>query len=380
MNITLMLYFQHAKYGVSRLFVPLYSRMVLSGTTTDKGYFGLAHAFFVPNNQPYYSSKQKKLMIKTSKETRLFRMFFIVSCLLETERGLTINELSVKWQAEIQSEEPLPWKTFDRDRQEIGTLFGIYIDSNNPNKKNREEARYFITNPDAIKDNENLDFAWKAIRLMGLNQLYALDGIRLDIHHFVDDVEKVLFFGDALKNNRTLKICYQKFEDCPVREVDVEPYWLKDYEDRMYLIAHITTCQERRKVYSFSLDRILHYEILPTKRRFHVPPGMNPISYYYNVCGIVVPENAEPEKIRIRAYKDEPSYLLTKKLHHSQKLVGEWDKTMEYADFDLFLIPNNEFKAKLISRINRLEVLSPQSLREDILTTLDLSASRYRGA
>lgn len=319
-------------------------------------------------------------MIKTSKETRLFRMFFIVRCLLESEKGLTLNALSSKWQAERQSEEPLPWKTFDRDRQEIGTLLGIYIDSNSPNKKNREEARYFITNPDAIKKNENLVFAWKASRLIGLNQLYALDGIRLDIHNFVDDVEKVLLFGDALKNNRTLKISYQKFEDCPVRELDVEPYWLKDYEDRMYLIAHITTCQDRRKVYSFSLDRILDYEILPTKRRFHVPPGMDPISYYYNVCGIVVPENAKPEKIRIRAYKDEPSYLLTKKLHHSQTLVGEWDKTMEYADFDLFLIPNKEFKAKLISRIHRLEVLSPQTLREDILTTLDLSASRYRGA
>lgn len=92
---------------------------------------------------------------------------------------------------------------------------------------------------------------------MRLQELFMLEGSRLDIHHYIDDIEKVLFFGESLKKNRTIKLKYQKFDCSPPRTIMIEPYWLKDYEDRIYLVGHPISCSNRKKVITLALDRIL---------------------------------------------------------------------------------------------------------------------------
>lgn len=315
-------------------------------------------------------------MSKTVTEMLLMRMFFEITQ-LSISNGMTLSQLSQKWERSGHSDEiPISWDMFNRDKMTIGSLFGITIDKH----FDRAGDIFFIANPQALEKNENLQFAWNAVRMIELREMHDLDGTRLDITHFVDNIDTVLFFGDALKKNRTVKITHQKYTDSPLREVDIEPYWLKEYEGRMYLVGHITSCKNRRKVYSFGLDRILTYEVIPTKRRFRVPSSMNPISYYADVCGIVVPEDGKPRQIRIRAYDDEPCYLLTKPIHQSQRLVGEWKKGDEYADFDLMLIPTKEFTKKIIERAGRIVVLSPDDIRSEILETIEKTASRFREA
>lgn len=59
MNITLMLYFLYAKYGVSRMFIanPL---MVFCGTICEHGNFQIRSRFFCVFNQPYLLTTNKK--------------------------------------------------------------------------------------------------------------------------------------------------------------------------------------------------------------------------------------------------------------------------------------------------------------------------------
>lgn len=317
-------------------------------------------------------------MSKKSADLIMFRMFFMVTKLLESKRGLTISELSDMWVNNLHSDQvPISWDIFNADREKVGILFGISID-----KHCYFEGgdRYYITNPQAIANKENLIYALNASRMTGLQKLFALDGIRLDISHFIDDIEKVLFFGNALTNNKTVKFLYQKYTDSEISEVEIEPYWFKEYEGRMYLIGHYTDSNDKEKVHTFPLDRILQYEIVPNTRSFRVPTGMNPISYYWNICGIYIPKDVKPMSIRIRAYEDEASYLLTRKIHRSQELVGTWTKGDPYADFDLFLIPNKEFTKKIIERAGRIVVLSPENVKAEILEIIEYTASRFRGA
>lgn len=315
-------------------------------------------------------------MSKKVTEVLLLRMFFEITQ-LNNSQGMTLKELSQKWvDSEHSDEVPISWDMFNRDRMTIGSMFGISI----AKRFDKAGDIFYIANPHVLENNENLKFAWNAGRMIELRELYALEGTRLDISHFVDAVEKVMFFGESVKKNKTVKINHQKFDCSDITEVNLEPYWLKEYEGRLYLVGHIVTCKNRRKVYAYGLDRIWAYEIVPTKRRFKVPVGMDPISYYANVCGLVVPENQNPQKIRIRAYDDEPCYLLTKPIHHSQKLVSNWQKGDPYADFELFLIPTKEFTKKIIERAGRIVVLSPENVRKDFLETIEFIASRFRGA
>ena len=78
-------------------------------------------------------------------------------------------------------------------------------------------------------------------------------------------------------------------------------------------------------------------------------------------------QKAEPEKIRIRTFDDEGKYMQSKPWHHTQKLVEETEK---YRDFELELCVTNDFKGKIFSRTDRLEILSPAYLRQDIKTIL----------
>lgn len=317
-------------------------------------------------------------MSKKSADLIMFRMFFMVTKLLESKNGLTIKELSDLWVHDTHSDElPISWDIFNADREKAGILFGISID-----KHSYFEGgdRYYITNPQVVASKENLVFALNAARMKDLQTLFSLDGIRLDISHFIDDVEKVLFFGNALKKNKRVKFLYQKFTDSPIRDVEIEPYWFKEYEDRMYLVGHYPNSEDRKKVYTFPLDRITNYELVPNTRSFRVPNGMNPISHYWDICGVFIPKNVDPIHIRIRAYDDEPSYLLTRKIHRSQELIGTWTKGDPFADFDLFLIPNKEFTKKIIERAGRIVVLSPENVKAEILEIVEQAASRFRGA
>lgn len=318
-------------------------------------------------------------MGKKSPDLVLYRMIFEVTTLLSIgEKGMTINDLSKEWVGDTHSDEvAITWPIFNRDREMIGKLFGITIDQH---KEYVSESRFYIANPHVLEDNTNLKFALNASRMLCLQEFFSLQGTRLDIHHFVDDIEKVTFFGKALMKNKTVKLIYQKHDLSPIRDAEIEPYWLKEYEDRLYIIGHPTKWENRRSVTTYALDRVMEYEVIPTKRRFRVPVGMDPITYYMNVCGVVVPRNEKPQHILIRAYSDEPCYLLTKPIHHSQKLVSDWLKGDPYADFELFLIPTKEFTKKIIERAGRIVVLSPENVRKDFLETIEFIASRFRGA
>ena len=318
-------------------------------------------------------------MSKKATDIVLLRLLFEITQLLKSgSKGMTRHEISNAWVHDNihTDEQHITKKTFTRDRQKISTLFGISIEYYSIDN----ECFFYIANREAIEKGDNLKFTLNAARMLQLQELFMLQGSRLDIHHFIDDIEKVLFFGDALKKNRTVHILYQRFNVSPIRPLDIEPYWMKDYEDRLYLIGHIPSWTDRTKVVCLALDRIQAFEVVPTKRSFHVPKGMDPITHYTHVCGVVVPEKGKPVKITIRAYDDEPCYLLTKPLHHSQQLIGTWDKSMPFADFELFLIPTLEFKKKIIERAGRIVVTSPDDVRADLLETIEKTASRFRGA
>ncbi|RXE63930.1 WYL domain-containing protein, partial [Muribaculaceae bacterium Isolate-001 (NCI)] len=71
--------------------------------------------------------------------------------------------------------------------------------------------------------------------------------------------------------------------------------------------------------------------------------------------------DVRPEKIVIRAHEDHKHYLKSLPLHHSQRLIEDYD---EYADFELYLSPTYDFIMKLLHAGSMIEVISPISLRK----------------
>lgn len=62
-------------------------------------------------------------------------------------------------------------------------------------------------------------------------------------------------------------------------------------------------------------------------------------------------------------------------LHHSQREINATD---EYTDFEIYLKLTDDFKAKLLSRGEWLEVLAPQSLAGEMVEWHQGAINRYK--
>ena len=158
-------------------------------------------------------------------------------------------------------------------------------------------------------------------------------------------------------------IIYHGFSKKKSHKFPIEPYCVKLFENRWYVLAHNTLYDDVR---IYGLDRIEDLEI--TADTFKVPKNFSAADYFFNYYGIVINEGGKAERIVIRVYGSHIPYMASLPLHHSQKLLED---NGEYADFELFLVPTFDFVMRLLSMGAMIEVISPASLRKTMKGWVD---------
>lgn len=98
-------------------------------------------------------------------------------------------------------------------------------------------------------------------------------------------------------------------------------------------------------------------------KTFNYPQDFVPSDYFHDVFGIVAGVEHKVENIVIRTYAELPGYLRSLPIHHSQKELETKDG---HTDFTLRLVPTFDFIQELLLHRDQLEVISPQSLREEV--------------
>ncbi len=111
-----------------------------------------------------------------------------------------------------------------------------------------------------------------------------------------------------------------------------------------------------------------------TDETFELPFGFSSEAYYSEYYGVTTDETPMAHVV-IRAHDWTPNYLRTLPLHHSQREIAS---TEHYADFSLDIRPTVDFVNELLKYGPGLEVLEPQSLREEIKQSLTDSLNRYQ--
>jgi predicted DNA-binding transcriptional regulator YafY len=163
---------------------------------------------------------------------------------------------------------------------------------------------------------------------------------------------------------------YRKFGQAEPYTIVVEPYAIKVFKQRWYLLAK-TDQQPQPKVYA--LDRMEQLE--ETAEEFEFPKDFDTEAFFAECYGVMCATQCKAEKIVIRAYPPYTNYLRTLPLHHSQK---ELRSTPEYADFEFYLRPTFDFRQELFSQGDEVEVLEPATFREEMMETTRRILKRYR--
>lgn len=160
---------------------------------------------------------------------------------------------------------------------------------------------------------------------------------------------------NAIQSNTRLDIRYTPYtRDQQQKRYRLEPYLLKEHRLRWYLLAKDLKAE---KLKTFGLDRI--EEVEWTEERF-LPPGPEILSYFDYTHGISHVEGT-PERILLEVDHPQSYFLLSRPLHHSQRLVEDRE---DGALLELTLIVNRDICNELLTWSPHIRVREPGHLRK----------------
>ena len=104
-------------------------------------------------------------------------------------------------------------------------------------------------------------------------------------------------------------------------------------------------------------------------------PDFDAQAYFKDYFGVMTDDRLPVERIVLRAYGNEPYYLRDLPLHPSQREVAKGD---DYTDFEVCLHPTRDFLAYILSRGGWLQVISPDSIAQQIKEMLQSAEENYK--
>lgn len=187
------------------------------------------------------------------------------------------------------------------------------------------------------------------------------------------ELKGMLFFTplfNAITSQKTIKINYCTYKHGKVIKEIIHPYYMKEYNQRWFLFA---LNDKYKNLSIFALDRIEAIEQATTK---FIPNTTIDFTHYFdNVVGVSVNPDKEIQTVKIWVDKEQLPYTLSKPLHKSQSVIEEREDGS--AIISIKVIPNFELMQLLLSFGERIEVLSPVYLREEILGRIKKNIEKY---
>lgn len=169
---------------------------------------------------------------------------------------------------------------------------------------------------------------------------------------FSVDIQKVL---RSIKQRRKVRFSYS-LPRLGGKEVEylAEPYFLKQSQNRWYLVAMVEGILK-----CFELGRFVSFKVLDEE--FSRDESVQAENLFRDCFGIWDDPKMSVEGIRLRFSPLDGRFIKTLPIHSSQKIVAE---TNEYVEVTLSLKITNDFVMALLSRSSSIEILAPQSLKD----------------
>lgn len=242
-------------------------------------------------------------------------------------------------------------RTLQRDINEIRNVFGIDIEYS------KSQKGYFISQ----NENENMNFQRMMEAFDMFNSLNLAQNLTPFIHlekRRPQGTENLYGLLHAIKNRLQIKFTYQKFWEEELSQRLVEPYALKEFKNRWYIMAKDS---KDNNIKSFALDRLTNLEI--TNLNYQYPDNYS-IEQSYRYCfGIISPNVEEPQDIILSFDPFQGKYIKTLPLHDTQQVLVDNDEEIK---IKLKLCLTHDLVMELLSFGDNMKVIEPKSLADQI--------------
>ena len=279
--------------------------------------------------------------------------------------GLSLPEIADRWTARYGGSD-YPRRSFNNHREAVAEVFGIEIACN------RSTNRYYIdAGESAVDKRESVDWL---INTFTVNSLLSLGKERLSGRVAVEDIPSGHKFlvpvMQAMLDNAVLELTYKKYMSEGEEVRHIRPYAVKEHAKRWYVVAF---SEEAGALRVYAMDRIL--SMAPTGERFRMPKDFSVDELFEASYGIYPPEDEPPVLVTVRTTPREAAYLRDLPIHPSQVYLGEDEDGR--SRFVFRVIPNPDLVMELCKRGSRLEVLSPDPLRQQVIEELRNALNIY---
>lgn len=277
--------------------------------------------------------------------------------LLLTSSPLTYDEICMVWEDNPAFDGPLAIRSFHEYRKGIKEMFGVDIvcDRSKGNV-------YYVKNPEVLEGLklekwllQKYSIPQDFVTYNSMKDRVLLEEIPLG-QTFLDNIL------DAMQRNVELQVDYQRYErgqEEHMQTFHFQPYALKVYNRRWYLLGYQKEKEDLRLI---SLDRV--HVLKKTNTHFELPSDFDARKYFADVVGVYKDKDKQAMNVKIRAYGVQAEYLRSTPLHKSQSEVRS--KHGEFAEFTYRLCITPELISQLLAMGDKVEVLEPEELREEM--------------
>ena len=303
---------------------------------------------------------------------------------LRRHKRLTFEEINNLW---IESGlsygegDELPLRTFHNHRKAIKDIFDVYIECDV-----KGGYKYYIDEPERL-EGDSLR-SWLIDSYATLNQIQAdkkLEG-RIIFENVPSGNIWLTTFAQAMRNGHLVEITHQGFGKNYENTFEIEPYYLRIFKQRWYVIGRNPyyawkkkEAEKEGKTYDrpifrvYGLDRISMVSI--TDKVFKMEENFSIDDYFNGCCGIILNTDIPMEHVVVRAYDKAPDYLRTLPWHPSQKEIS---KDEESAIFSFEVRPTYDFIQLVMQQGDQVEILEPVSLRNHMKNLANTLTSYYK--
>ena len=202
--------------------------------------------------------------------------------------------------------------------------------------------------------------------------------ISASLDRILTNIEYLPSLYEAITNKMVLEVDYKPFDGEEVTLM-FHPHYLKEYNGRWHLFGHAEG-RDPEFGYNIALDRIQSKPRERSRVEYVAAPKHFYDGFFKDIVGVSHVKDAEKEHVVIRARSLYIYKLMdTKPIHESHTLVkpfGKYDDG-EYAEFSVDVEPNNEFYGRILQMGAGLEVVSPESVRNEIAQRVHNLADLY---
>lgn len=288
------------------------------------------------------------------------RYVWLVDTIYRFEK-ISFEALNEKWKRNPMSEgNPIPLRTFHNHRIAIEEMFDINIECD------KSTYEYYIDNAEDIRQSGVRSWLLNTFAVNNLiNESHKLKH-RIQFENIPSGQQYLTTIIEAMRDCVKLEMTYQSYWKDESSVYEIEPYFVKVFKQRWYVIA------QSDKIRIYALDRIKNLSVMTNS--FKMPEGFDSEVYFMDYYGVIHDDEILPQTVKLKFNSGQANYVRALPLHHSQK---EIETTTDFSVFEYFIKPTFDFRQEILLQGEDVEVLAPVSFRTEVKNIVESMRKKY---